>query len=595
MFKARTVLLHTCVKSRAARQRLHVSASRAGEETAAILSRIQRAICISQPIPQQSAELRIKGHGMYLGMQCQWAIWYQPLNGAFIESIKSNQLSFKYGHPGCSRGRRPLQPSWAIEQDGLPKEYKLDDHEALLLTSWVRTSFFCNELAQQHLDIEHVTYSSDQGLEHEGLKDEKECQGPGPKVVVLRLRLNTGKLDAFLLVCAETWRPQQLSLRMCGQPELRTYQDWTKGRAVGVGDQGQALATNHDSTVMFPLRSSNDSGVYGRNTFTAEEFIWDYSQRSAEAFATPAWPMQPQDTHFSDAQDPGCCPAWWTASGHVLVSPSINNQGELGYFILDTGASGCVIGKEAADRLGLQRFGGMAVSGMAGRLESCFRRADSLQLGPVTISNCLFMEMDVGNLIRGAPGKVIGIVGYDIFRRSILTLPAPSTASRSGSEQVQLTMHNPASRHLYDASLQWQTVHMVSNLPHITVRLPGTDVGTGKREALLMVDLGASGIDIIFHSKAVKELGLQDLPKAGAIQLKGVGGAHAVAVTMRSSKMAYVEMGGATLHDVRCMLTEAAGGPDFSVHAHGTLCAGLLARCTTIFDFAHHRMACIQE
>ena len=61
---------------------------------------------------------------------------------------------------------------------------------------------------------------------------------------------------------------------------------------------------------------------------------------------------------------------------------------------------------------------------------------------------------------------------------------------------------------------------MVSNLPHITVRLPGTEVGTGKREALLMVDLGASGIDIIFHSKAVKELGLQDLPKAGAIQLK---------------------------------------------------------------------------
>ena len=55
------------------------------------------------------------------------------------------------------------------------------------------------------------------------------------------------------------------------------------------------------------------------------------------------------------------------------------------------GASGCVIGKEAADRLGLQQFGGMAVSGMAGRLESCFRRADSLQLGPVTISNCLFM------------------------------------------------------------------------------------------------------------------------------------------------------------------------------------------------------------
>ena len=65
-----------------------------------------------------------------------------------------------------------------------------------------------------------------------------------------------------------------------------------------------------------------------------------------------------------------------------------------------------------------------------------------------------------------------------------------------------------------------QTIHMVSNLPHIAVRLPGTNVGSTKREALLMVDLGASGIDIIFHSKAVRELGLQDLPKAGAIQLR---------------------------------------------------------------------------
>lgn len=34
--------------------------------------------------------------------------------------------------------------------------------QALLLTSWVRTSFFSNELAQQHLDIDHVPYSNDQ-------------------------------------------------------------------------------------------------------------------------------------------------------------------------------------------------------------------------------------------------------------------------------------------------------------------------------------------------------------------------------------------------------------------------------------------------
>ena len=35
-----------------------------------------------------------------------------------------------------------------------------------------------------------------QGLEPGGLRGEKERQGPGPKAVVLRLRLNTGKVSA---------------------------------------------------------------------------------------------------------------------------------------------------------------------------------------------------------------------------------------------------------------------------------------------------------------------------------------------------------------------------------------------------------------
>jgi hypothetical protein len=35
----------------------------------------------------------------------------------------------------------------------------------------------------------------------------------------------------------------------------------------------------------------------------------------------------------------------------------------------------------------------------------------------------LFMEMMLGGLVRGAPGPVIGIVGYEIFRRAVVELP----------------------------------------------------------------------------------------------------------------------------------------------------------------------------
>lgn len=49
------------------------------------------------------------------------------------------------------------------------------------------------------------------------------------------------------------------------------------------------------------------------------------------------------------------------------------------------GASGCVIEKAAADRLGMSEFGELYVAGMSGRIQARFRRARSLQLGPLTM------------------------------------------------------------------------------------------------------------------------------------------------------------------------------------------------------------------
>ncbi len=46
-----------------------------------------------------------------------------------------------------------------------------------------------------------------------------------------------------------------------------------------------------------------------------------------------------------------------------------------------TGASGLVIEKAAANRLGLRHIGEIHVSGVAGKSRSCFRRASSIQVG----------------------------------------------------------------------------------------------------------------------------------------------------------------------------------------------------------------------
>lgn len=51
------------------------------------------------------------------------------------------------------------------------------------------------------------------------------------------------------------------------------------------------------------------------------------------------------------------------------MQPTINGQ-SVGYMILDTGASGFVIEKDVADRLGLMSFGELYVSGLAHKVRA---------------------------------------------------------------------------------------------------------------------------------------------------------------------------------------------------------------------------------
>lgn len=48
---------------------------------------------------------------------------------------------------------------------------------------------------------------------------------------------------------------------------------------------------------------------------------------------------------------------------------------------------------------------------MMDNVQICFRRAASIAFGPLTVRQPLFMEMQLGGLVRGAPGEVIGIAG----------------------------------------------------------------------------------------------------------------------------------------------------------------------------------------
>ncbi len=75
------------------------------------------------------------------------------------------------------------------------------------------------------------------------------------------------------------------------------------------------------------------------------------------------------------------------------------------------GASGFCIDKKAADSVDMVRFGEYQLSGMLVQFGSCMRRSRTFQLGPMTIQEPMYMEMEVHGLVKDPPGRVIGIVG----------------------------------------------------------------------------------------------------------------------------------------------------------------------------------------
>ena len=204
-------------------------------------------------------------------------------------------------------------------------------------------------------------------------------------------------------------------------------------------------------------------------------------------------------------------------SSHVLVRPTINGQ-DVGPFILDTGASGLVISSAAAEKLNLRAFGEVFVSGVSGKVPCRFRRADALTLGPITVEQPVFMEMDVEGIVTGASEPVAGIVGFDAFKSSVLEVGP-------GGSPVRL--YDPAT-FVAPASWTWHPLLMVSNVPHVAANFAGAP-GCGPQ--IFMIDSGAGGADCIFHARAVKELGLRRLlppvqegkPRASS-KVRGVGG-----------------------------------------------------------------------
>jgi len=120
--------------------------------------------------------------------------------------------------------------------------------------------------------------------------------------------------------------------------------------------------------------------------------------------------------------------------GHHLIEAIIN--GQIGNFVLDTGANVTVINASQAERFGLSRAPG-GVRGVGGSLPagaSANARQvaiDSFKIGPITVRQSRVVTADLGQLLTAlgkiSGSEVSGIVGQDVLNehRAIIDVARP--------------------------------------------------------------------------------------------------------------------------------------------------------------------------
>jgi hypothetical protein len=260
-----------------------------------------------------------------------------------------------------------------------------------------------------------------------------------------------------------------------------------------------------------------------------------------------------------------------------VVKAKLADQ-ELGWFVFDSGAGTSGISPKAVDALKLERFGETQIGGAgAARVVSHFVRGPALTIGPVTVTGLRFSEFDLSGLEQAFGEKLAGIIGYDLLQRVVAVVSMKTGA---------VDLFDPKSFARDDAN--WSPLVLHGNHAHVRA----TFEHDGEEEGIFRLDTGAPSVTIVFHSPAVRSLGLLDGNHLPPIQgLSGIGGQ----ARARNGRLDGLKIGGRTFDRPSVILCEDEAGAFADPWSTGTMGGGILESFDVIFDYPHERIGFVEH
>jgi len=132
-------------------------------------------------------------------------------------------------------------------------------------------------------------------------------------------------------------------------------------------------------------------------------------------------------------------------------------------------------------------------------------RANHMTVGPMTINNPLFACMDLSGLLENY--DVSGILGYDFFRRAVISGSVPEIFG----EEPSLSLWDPKQYYPItppgEEPMVFDPLVFLEDTPHIESKIWAADDVLKERVSreLLMLDIGAGESAAIFSDSTVRQ------------------------------------------------------------------------------------------
>jgi hypothetical protein len=316
-----------------------------------------------------------------------------------------------------------------------------------------------------------------------------------------------------------------------------------------------------------PFKTSITEGGL-TDTFTGEEA----KEGTPGDYSIPKW--VPNNIKF-DSSIPAAVEAKKLISGHIVVHPLVNGK-DVGWFILDSGAGIMVLDPKVADSLNLPKIGELPLVGVGGITKETFRNVDKFQLGPATLSNTEFSEYDLADIGKLLNINLAGIVGFDFFRRSVVSIDFSKPA---------VSIYDPAAFKLAEGV--WTPLKFDTGNPAVPATIKGPN---GSQTDWYRLDSGASGT-VQFHAPFVKRQHLLDGRQTEAMTNFGAGGSTGG----RSGTIDWFELAGHRFDSPVVSFSEATVGAFNDNYLAGNIGQEFMKPFTVFFDFGGSRVALVPK